>query len=194
MSGLVERPGDVGTSGRRVHLVINGRVVRDTGITRAAEAAYRTTIAPGLRPTLFLYIVVAADAVDVNVHPAKAEVRFRDRWQTERAVEEAVRRALGTVDAAAPLGRGPWPAPGPAFPSSAVGVAALQSRRPDADGLFAAPPDLRSADAERSAATMATADDDIPPLVQLRRTYLMAERDDGLLVIDQHSAHERVLR
>src|SRR5207244_6751094 len=95
VSGLAERPADVGMSSRRVHLTVNGRAIRDAGVVRAAEAAYRSTIPAGLRPTLFLDIVVSADAVDINVHPAKAEVRFRDRWVVERAVEQAVRRALG---------------------------------------------------------------------------------------------------
>ncbi|HTR78850.1 MAG TPA: DNA mismatch repair endonuclease MutL, partial [Gemmatimonadaceae bacterium] len=95
VSGLVERPGDVGTTGRRVHLSINGRAVRDTGVIRAVELAYRSTIPAGVRPTVFLEIVTTGDAVDVNVHPAKAEVRFRDRWQLERVVENAVRRTLG---------------------------------------------------------------------------------------------------
>src|SRR3954469_6449599 len=103
-SGLVQRPGDVGTSTRRVFLSINGRAVRDAGIARAVEAAYRSTIVAGVRPSFFLSVTLPADTVDVNVHPAKAEVRFRDRWPVERAVETAVRRALGTFDSAASLG------------------------------------------------------------------------------------------
>src|SRR5436305_3628061 len=103
-SGLVQRPADVGTSTRRVFLSINGRAVRDAGIARAAEAAYRSTIVAGVRPSFFLNVTLPADAVDVNVHPAKAEVRFRDRSTVERAVETAVRRALGTLDSAASLG------------------------------------------------------------------------------------------
>src|SRR5207244_3692714 len=66
--------------------------------------AYRSTIVAGVRPSFFLDITLPADVVDVNVHPAKAEVRFRDRWSVERAVETAVRRALGTFDSAAALG------------------------------------------------------------------------------------------
>src|SRR3954463_11372817 len=128
VSGLVERPGDVGTSARRVHLTINGRAVRDTGIVRAAETAYRSTIPSGVRPTLFLEIVLSGADVDVNVHPAKAEVRFRDRWSVERIVETAVRRALGTMDAAAPIGAIAWPR-APMFEGTPVGVEALRSDR-----------------------------------------------------------------
>ncbi|HEY5061650.1 MAG TPA: hypothetical protein VII52_08955, partial [Gemmatimonadaceae bacterium] len=192
-SGLVERPADVGTGTRRVFLSINGRSVRDVGVVRAAEAAYRSTIPAGVRPTLFLDIVVAADAVDVNVHPAKAEVRFRDRWQVEQTVEAAVRRALGTFDAGASFGRSGWmihpPLPPP---SDTVGVDALHDVPLDS-GLFAP----NGGDASNVHAPPAGAAQSplsgVPPLMQLQRSYLMFEHDHGVVLIDQHSAHERVL-
>src|SRR5215470_12957020 len=71
VAGLVERPADVGTATRRVFVSVNSRAVRDSGLVRAAETAYKSTIPSGVRPTLFLDVVVAADSVDVNVHPAK---------------------------------------------------------------------------------------------------------------------------
>jgi DNA mismatch repair protein MutL len=108
VAGLVERPQDVGTASRRVFLAVNGRAVRDAGLVRAAEAAYRSTIPAGVRPSLYLDVVIPAGQVDVNVHPAKAEVRFHDRWLIERAVERAVRRALGTLDAAGDVGGRVW--------------------------------------------------------------------------------------
>ncbi|MDB4917585.1 MAG: mismatch repair protein mutL, partial [Gemmatimonadetes bacterium] len=139
VSGLAERPGDVGTASRRTFITVNGRVVRDSGIIRAAEAAYRSTITAGLRPSLLLEIVVSADSVDVNVHPAKAEVRFRDRWTMERVVEDAVRRALGTFDASAALGVRRWSPNGAAWtPSSApADVEVLRPAVANGDGLFA---------------------------------------------------------
>jgi DNA mismatch repair protein MutL len=203
VAGLVERPADVGTATRRVFLSINGRSVRDLGIVRAAEAAYRSTIPSGVRPTLFLDVVVAADMVDVNVHPAKSEVRFRDRWQVERTVETAVRRALGSFEAGATFGRTGWtisPALAPALTPEApmVDVGALQ-RVPVEDGLFAG--DIVASAApldDTTAAPEPPTDDtprpvDVPPLTQLRRTYLMFEHEQGVVLIDQHSAHERVL-
>src|ERR687895_1676627 len=96
VAGLVERPADVGASSRRIFVAVNGRSVRDPGLVRAAEAAYRSTIPAGVRPTILLEITAPSEDVDVNVHPAKAEVRFHDRWAVERAVESAVRRALGS--------------------------------------------------------------------------------------------------
>ncbi|HVX42063.1 MAG TPA: DNA mismatch repair endonuclease MutL, partial [Gemmatimonadaceae bacterium] len=198
VAGLVERPADVGTATRRVFLSVNGRAVRDAGIVRAAEAAYRSTIPAGVRPTMFLDVTVAADSVDVNVHPAKAEVRFRDRWVVERAVESAVRRALGTFDAGATFGRSVWTV----MPAAARDVAApvdreaLQPGAPLAGGLFEISEVGEGAPASEPErvpdATPAPAVD-VPPLTQLHRTYMMFEHEQGVVLIDQHSAHERVL-
>jgi DNA mismatch repair protein MutL len=186
VSGLVERPGDVGTASRRVFLAVNGRAIRDAGLVRAAEAAYRSTIPAGTRPTLLLELVLPADSVDVNVHPTKTEVRFRDRWGIERAVESAVRRALGTPDSAATLAPRAWLsdvllAPDPTVDVEVLQPAAVAGDLPLLDGEEAVP--------DESPATAV----EIPPLMQLRRTYVAFQRDEGLVLIDQHSAHERVL-
>jgi DNA mismatch repair protein MutL len=196
VSGLVERPADVGTASRRIALAVNGRPVRDAGLVRAAESAYRSTIVPGVRPSLFLEIVLPADAVDVNVHPAKAEVRFRDRWPVERAVEHAVRRALGEPSSAAFVGATRnWvftPAAGTHMPP--VDVEVLESRGAPAEGLFTTSPNAHDhASTSSSAAPRDSGTVDVPPLLQLRRTYLMFERAEGVVLIDQHSAHERIL-
>src|SRR5436190_14705291 len=199
VSGLAERPADVGMSSRRVHLTVNGRAIRDNGIVRAAEAAYRSTLPSGLRPTLFLDIVVPADTVDINVQPAKAEVRFRDRWTVERAVESGIRRALGTTEAAATLGGGVWTQFVASVPPDDVllsprAAEALAFHAPvggsehDTAGVSdaAAMPGARDATARESPQS-------VPPLLQLRSTYLMFEAESGVVLIDQHSAHERVL-
>jgi DNA mismatch repair protein MutL len=202
VSGLVERPSDVGVASRRIWLSVNGRPVRDQGVVRAAEAAYRSTIAPGLRPSLFLEVVLPADLVDVKVHPAKAVFGFRDRWTLERAVEQAVRRALGAPASANFLGRTFDAGLGARLDASrTLDVDALR-QAPDLGALFAAEsaapatssggavvaPDAVDAETREERASF-----DVPPLVQLRRTYLMFERDEGVVLIDQHSAHERVL-
>jgi DNA mismatch repair protein MutL len=195
VAGLVERPSDAGTATRRAFLSVNGRAVRDVGLTRAAESAYRSTIPAGVRPTLFLDVVVAADSVDVNVHPAKAEVRFRDRWQVERAVESAVRRALGTFDAGATLGRRVWPT----HVAAADAPAATQLESipaplaESADGFFAPGDAGAAAPTELEAPRPETVEATVPPLFQLHRTYIAFEHEHGVVLIDQHSAHERVL-
>ena len=210
VSGLAERPGDVGTASRRTFIAVNGRVVRDNGIVRAAETAYRSTISAGLRPSLLLEIVVPADTVDVNVHPAKAEVRFRDRWVVERAVEDAVRRALGTFDASAALGVRRWSAGGAPWSTSpaTADVELLRAAPVDATGLFAArdtSPALDDSFADAGhhppepafpplqGAPESASPIVVPPLLQMRRTYMMFEHEEGVVLIDQHSAHERVL-
>jgi DNA mismatch repair protein MutL len=200
VSGLAERPADVGMSSRRVHLTVNGRAIRDNGIVRAAESAYRSTLPAGLRPTLFLDVVVPADAVDINVHPAKAEVRFRDRWTVERAVENAVRRALGTTEAAAHLGGGgvwtqqfvPPPTPADVVLLSPPASESL-SFHTDHPGHGVGDVGATSAPSGAAEAGIHAAEASVPPLLQLRHTYLMFEAESGVVLIDQHSAHERVL-
>jgi DNA mismatch repair protein MutL len=206
VDGLAERPQDVGTGTRRIFLAVNGRAIRDNGLVRAAEAAYRSTIPAGLRPTLLLALTLPGGDVDVNVHPAKAEVRFRDRWPVERAVEGAVRRALGTLDAAAAIGaRRWWSVPGDAAsPDSEVGTDALQPTPSRGDGpLFTSPLGDAGAIGDTGAlavvapgAVAPVADDEpvvVPALTQWRRTWISFEHEQGLVLIDQHSAHERVL-
>jgi DNA mismatch repair protein MutL len=248
--GMVERPADVGTRTRRVLLMVNGRIVRDIGITRAVEAAYRSTIPAGVRPSMVLDITLPATGVDVNVHPAKAEIRIHDRWPAERAIEQIIRRALGEFDAAAGMGwrvwtpgvassgttgtpsaeRGghsgevqPWmlrmapsvggPLQAAALEDAASAVAAGDAREsgtPAGDAaagdgaaaaaaggaVGAAADDAAAGDTERVAVAAASPPPtaiDVPPLLQLRRMYLMFEHEEGVVLIDQHAAHERVL-
>jgi DNA mismatch repair protein MutL len=201
VAGLVERPADVGASSRRVFVAVNGRPVRDTGLVRAAEAAYRSTIPAGVRPTVLLEITAPAEDVDVNVHPAKAEVRFHDRWVVERAVEAAVRRALGPL-ASGHVWRAPQPPATPVHAWSPVeDVPAHDPFAADSgEGGFLLAGSATAVSPMTSVAPTGPSRDDtarptvdIPPLVQLRRTYIMFERADAVVLIDQHSAHERIL-
>ena len=192
VSGLAERPADVGMASRRVHLTVNGRAIRDHGMIRAAEAAYRSTLPSGLRPSLFLDLVVPAESVDINVHPTKAEVRFRDRWVVERAIESAVRRALGTSAAEASMGAASMWTHRPPQPfetgegRSTFDVASWRSE-------VALDGEHPASDVEPPATHEVPVREDVPALLQLRRTYLMFESESGVVLIDQHSAHERVL-
>ena len=200
VSGLVERPADVGTATRRVLLIINGRLVRDHGLVRAAEAAYRSTLPSGVRPSLLLELTLPGDVVDVNVHPAKSEVRLSDRWPVERAVETAVRRSLGIFDASAGIGWRTWntgarPAD-PTKPTEAEFNASqlepdLLGEKAPGEGLFRSA--ATSEPVEHLASPAVEEPIIVPPLMQLKRTYMMFEHDEGAVLIDQHSAHERVL-
>src|SRR6266571_1906272 len=104
VTGLVQRPAQARPAGRKGYVFVRGRPIRDPFTLRAAEAGYRSTIAPGDRPSLLLFLDLPGDAVDVNVHPAKLEMRFRDKFFVEKVVEEAVRGALAPLGSAAPIG------------------------------------------------------------------------------------------
>jgi DNA mismatch repair protein MutL len=205
VGGLIERP-DASLAGpRRVHLFVDGRPFRDRGVVLAAERAYRTTVPHGARPSLLLYLKMAAGAVDVNVHPAKLEVRFVDRPRVEACVEAAVHDALNRVESAATLDARPvlpqlrreppsQPAPAPAEGQLAFFVAAAEPglNLPAGQGAAAQPGTPDRAGAALGAGP-AVEHAGAPALWQLHDTYILAETRTGLLIIDQHSAHERIL-
>ncbi|MEO7986092.1 MAG: DNA mismatch repair endonuclease MutL [Gemmatimonadales bacterium] len=182
VEGYVQRPGDAQPTGRRTQLFVNGRPFKDSFLLRVAEAGYRSAIHPGDRPSLYLRLEVTPEEVDVNVHPAKLEVRFRDRMGLERVVEEAVRHALGALVAAAPVGD--W-RPLPVAPALATG--AEMASASVVDELFGAP----SAAATGVQAEMDRGFD--APIMQLFDSYIVYQAAEGLVFVDQHSAHERVL-
>jgi DNA mismatch repair protein MutL len=179
VSGMVQRPADARPTGRRTQLFVNGRPFRDPFLVRSAEAGYRSAIAPGDRPTVFLKLEVPPADVDVNVHPAKLEVRFRERGLVERVVEEAVRDALGRLVAAAPL-TGAFARISP--DSAAVGGA------PSAEPAWLPFDDGAPRPPGPSVARAPTT-----PVVQLQQTYLVYDGPEGITFVDQHSAHERVI-
>jgi len=179
--GFAQRPADAKPAGRKGYVFVRGRSIRDLFLLRAAEAGYRSAVAPGDRPSLILALELPGDAVDVNVHPAKLEVRFRDRFFVAKVVEEAVRQALGPLVAAAPL------------VGAGVGVGAVVGGGGDswAEGPAAsaagAPAELFPTAAVASAPRSAT------PLLQVFDSYIIFQSDSGVAIVDQHSAHERVL-
>lgn len=183
VEGFAQRPADARPTGRRVQLFVNGRPFRDHFLVRAAESGYRSAIHPGDRPSLFLDLLLDPGLVDVNVHPAKLEVRFRDRFAVERAVEAAVRAALGELVASAAIGSAPWPdlPPPPRREFEVV----------DAPADLFAPLDIDARDEDVESSPPATGW--TTPLFQLADTYLCYESPEGLVIVDQHSAHERVL-
>jgi DNA mismatch repair protein MutL len=184
VTGYIQRPGDAQPTGRRTQLFVNGRPFKDPFLIRAAEAGYRAAIHPGDRPSLYLRIDVAPEDVDVNVHPAKLEVRFRDRIGVERVVEEAVRVALGALVAAVPVGdwRGLPSMAG--LPNEPIGTSSLL----DSGQLFSPglPGESTELEEERPAGFSA-------PLLQVFDSYILYQGPDGVIIVDQHSAHERVL-
>ncbi len=173
--GFIQRPADAKPTGRKAFLFVNGRPFRDPFLVRAAEGGYRATIHPGTRPTMLLSLGVPGDAVDVNVHPSKLEVRFRDRRFVEATVEEAVRHALGDMNAAAVVG-----------PSGPMAVSAWGADVARNASLFGDEQQVPTS--ERGHAFSPDGE-----YLQVFSTYIVMQTPDGLAIVDQHSAHERVL-
>ena len=177
VTGLVQRPAQARPAGRKGYVFVRGRPIRDPFILRAAEAGYRSTIAPGDRPSLLLFLDLPGDAVDVNVHPAKLEARFRDKFFVEKVVEEAVREALAPLEAAAPFG-------GVGSQDLGAGVAWAGLGQLVGPG---APLELFGPD-QTPNSQLPT-----PRLLQLFDTYIAFPTNQAIAIVDQHSAHERVL-
>ena len=223
VAGLIQRPDAARPAGGRRYLFVNGRPFRDPGLLRELDDAYRTTVAPGLRPSAFLYLAISAGGVDVNVHPAKAEVRFSDPKVVREAVREAVRSRLGGLTSAPGFG----PEAGPAYEAGTVTVplprvaerpSETAARPPEQQAgdepapqlaFFVARETAPAEDGEESGAEFGAADGDadaagLAALAspgdptrtgpwQLHDSYILVPTRQGLLVIDQHSAHERIL-
>ena len=183
ITGYIQRPAEAQPTGRRTQLFINTRPFRDPFLIRAAEAGYRSAIAPGDRPSLLVMVEAPVGEVDVNVHPAKLEVRFRDRIGVERVMEDAVRHGLQDLLAAASLGS--WRSEQGGIPGSA----ALAGDRLSHPADFGTSHDLFAP----AQAAPESAEPPLPSLTQLFDTYIVYEVPDAWVIVDQHSAHERVI-
>ncbi len=206
VSGLAAQPAYTRPTGAAQHLVVNRRPVQDRLLRTALHVAYRDLIAAGRHPAAALFLDLSPEAVDVNVHPMKTELRFRDEPAVRGLLISALRRALGVGAGAAavaglqpppPAWRRPLPRPtGFAETHAAFGMDAarpppLPSAGPARLPLGFAPP--RPAVAPPPPEPVA---EDHPlgrPLAQILDTYVLAEAPDGALVlVDQHAAHERL--
>ena len=192
LHALVQRPDAARPGLRRSYLFVNGRPFRAASLVKAAERGYRTTIPQTARPWIFLYLRMTGQDVDVNVHPTKAEVRFRDQSRVEGLVERAVREALETEASAATFETRPSP---PLIARERADPQEARRAMPDSQiALFVAGADRAGGAVDGAAAAEPVAlPEGRPRLWQVLDTYMLAETRDGLLVIDQHSAHERIL-
>lgn len=186
------------TKGNRNGLVffVNGRWVQDAALAAALMQAYHTLLMVGRYPLATLFITLPPGQVDVNVHPAKAEVRFENPQEIFAAVQRAVKRALLAHTPVPGLQVGAGWAEG----LSATGFGFEASRQPsEADQQFH-PPASGIGDGHQIESHLTeTVQSSLPgmPLLrwvgQIGNTFLVAEGPDGLYLIDQHAAHERVL-
>jgi DNA mismatch repair protein MutL len=180
---------------------VNGRSVRDRLLMNAVRLAYRDVLYHGRHAAYVLYLTLDPKLVDVNAHPAKLEVRFRDSRQIHEFVFRALERALaGTKpDASAPaayaaLGGGGVLAPHGAARAAAYPPAAALRLPLDAEA--GDPWKLAQNIEEQDAAAWALPAGAAPlgtPLAQLHGAYILAQSPEGLILVDMHAAHERVL-
>jgi DNA mismatch repair protein MutL len=179
--GFVARPDRPGASRATVRLYVNGRPVRDRGIARALADAYREEAGRDLRGEAILFLEAPTHMIDVNVHPAKTEVRFAEPRMMWRAVQGAVRDALSAGGRTIRRGdRAEDDAiPDPAPEDHGAGVVADRGPRWNAAPALAA-----------AAPLFAAAGPTV--LGQHRNTYIVATDGEDLILVDQHTAHERV--
>lgn len=198
------------------HLFVNGRPVKDRLIVGAVRGAYQDFLARDRHPVVALYVEVPADQVDVNVHPAKAEVRFRDAGLVRGLIVGALRHALAgaghrasTTVAGFALGRArPEGAPAPSLPLSRSGWVnrpspaweaslADNAQEPFDAGPASAGPGMGESARPAFEGASAAPDETGWPLgaarAQVHTTYVIAETSDGLVIVDQHAAHERLV-
>ncbi len=201
VSGWVVRPGAATASRDGQHVFVNGRYVRDKLIVHALKEAYRDVLHHQLNPAYCLFISLPPDLVDVNVHPAKTEIRFRDSRGMHQFLFHAVERLLSapveTAIAEAQEGR---PAAAAGSPGFAPQQAVMPLQVNEAMAYYA--PWGQEEGNQASAAGAATAlpergAGDAPPLgyalAQLHGVYVLAQNAQGLVLVDMHAAHERVV-
>ena len=194
LTGLIGLPTLNRAAPRDQYLVVNGRPVRDKLLVGAVRGAYQDVLARDRHPMVALFVDGPPEEIDVNVHPAKAEVRFRDAALVRGLIVGALRNALAVAGHRA---------------SSTVAAGAVAAFRPGA-GIpassaprfaFPLPPPTPSLALAESANNFLRPTEDTPaaetplgtPRAQLHRTYILAETPTGIVLVDQHAAHERLV-
>lgn len=233
LSGMVSRPTAARARADRQYLYVNGRYVRDRTVSHALRAAYADVLHGDRQPAFVLYLDIDPGAVDVNVHPAKHEVRFRDSGAVHRYVQQAVSQTLAQTGGAQALAPAGMPAPAPAMPTqeaprahAGASIAPPPAPRPHAQVPFrlhepagnpagdwqslyrplaespspaladpAAPVSARAVpEAPRSPSALPEGEHPLGmALAQLHGIYILAQNARGLVLVDMHAAHERVV-
>jgi DNA mismatch repair protein MutL len=172
---------------REITFFVNGRWIQDPALTTALVRAYHTMIMVGRFPIAAIFLEISPELVDVNVHPAKAEVRFREKDQVFSAVQRAVRRALLAYTPVPEIYSGDGLRQPSTDDQAFFGKEYLDPEAPQPSNQTWVTP----------TGSQTHLPDRVKPILrlvgQVASTYLVAEGPDGLYLIDQHAAHERVL-
>ena len=191
VSGYAGPPHLVRARRDRQEFFVNRRAVSDRVLSSSVADVYRQILPRGRHPVAVLFLTVPPDDVDVNVHPAKAEVRFRREGEVFAAVQRALKATLAASDMLAPGTVG-----------AEVG-ATVPEAPPDSDVVLEALPEPRGepgpagepADSEQQRRGESKLRNRVVlrPVGQIGATYIVTEGPDGMYLIDQHAAHERVV-
>jgi DNA mismatch repair protein MutL len=218
--GLVGLPSIARANSKGQHVFLNGRTIRDKTVQHAIRESYRGLIEPGRHPTAVLMIEMSPTAVDVNVHPAKLEVRFRDQSMVHRAIYHGVRDALQRADVTPTIaqrlpefGGALTPRVDPVDRARAIEqqtdeLVEFIRRAPEVQGDVSSVRETIREVLERTPTPM-PAEPAINPaplepgelprvrrvdqVLQVHSSYLLAQDERGVLIIDQHALHERVM-
>ena len=203
IKGVVAALAEQGPTRGAQNVFVNRRIVKDKTIAHAIIEAYSNASIKERSPEVHLFLDIPADRIDVNVHPTKAEVRFRDQSFIHQAVKHAVSDAIGkgmvpelqllpnSYRESMPTAQSiPNVLSGGIYPSRWTDTAGLKaSTTTDIPSLTDVVPTFRSADQPGAAESLKP----MIPLGQFRDTFIIAVDADGIAIIDQHVAHERVL-
>ncbi len=204
VSGLVASLTDQGPKRGPQNVFVNRRIVKDRTIAHAIVEAFSVASVKERSPEVHLFVEMPPEEVDVNVHPTKAEVRFRNQSLVHEVVKRAISEALGKTSAPELQLQPPppfQPAPSaPAFPGLIAGVFPSRwvppTRADEAPFPSPSPAPAHGPGAVAASAAMPDAPWGLRPLIplgQFRDTFIIAVDDEGISIIDQHVAHERVL-
>jgi DNA mismatch repair protein MutL len=190
LHGAIGLPAHAHASREAQYCFVNGRFVRDRLIAHAIRQAYQDVLHHEQHPSFVLFLEIDPALVDVNVHPAKSEVRFRDARAVHQFVFHALNKALAGAVAGATAGRATAAAPAPAF--------AAQAARQSAMALAAAEPAAfyETLFGRREPAAALPDEEEAPlgfALAQLSGVYVLAQNRHGLVIVDMHAAHERIM-
>jgi DNA mismatch repair protein MutL len=195
------------------YFFVNGRVIRDKLVAHAVKQAYRDVLYHGRHPAFVLYLELDHAQVDVNVHPTKHEVRFRDGREVHNFIFSSLHRALADVRPADQVAGNAIPAGDGLAVDTATGevtqqvgmameqvqsYGALHAQKGDRINSvpFFGPQGRGNLPGDRINSVPFSSDEDIPPLgyalAQLKGIYILAENAQGLVLVDMHAAHERI--
>lgn len=207
LQGFIANPACERGTAKMQYLFLNGRWIRDRSLGHALQEAYRGLLMTGRYAVAFLFLEVPPDQVDVNVHPTKSEVRFREGSALYHLVLAAVRERLRAENLTPRLHAPPGAAPplqAPTFadvpwsPSPAPPLSSTGNGHPLPVASAVPPTQPSPSAAPAPPASLSRGESTLPPpgshkAIQLYDTYLVVETDEGMLVIDQHALHERIL-